>query len=82
MTSILPPVTGIRWTLNPDGIGVITLSRPPVNALNRELRRASLRLIEALDGDAPVRVILIDSELERAFCVGPDLHELSTDHAR
>lgn len=82
MTRVLPPTTGIRWTLHPDAIGVITLSRPPVNALNWELKRALLRLIEALDGDGSVRVIVIDSDLERTFCAGSDLYELSADHDR
>ena len=82
MTSSLPRVRGIRWALLPDGIGLITLSHPPVNALNWDLKRGFMQFIEALEGERSVRVVVIASELERTFCAGSDLFELAQDHDR
>jgi enoyl-CoA hydratase/carnithine racemase len=76
------PTTGIRWLAHDDGVGLITLSRPPVNALNWELKRALLALIADLRDDAAIRAIVIASDLPKTFCAGSDLYELSVDHGR
>lgn len=65
-----------------DGVGVITLSRPPVNALDR----ASKMQLHALLGDIEARLdigsIVIRSTLPRTFCAGSDLKELAEEHDR
>lgn len=74
--------TAIRWTNEANGVGVISLCRPPVNALNWEMKRSLLGLISAIREDSSLRVIIVASDLPKTFCAGSDLFELSADHAR
>jgi enoyl-CoA hydratase/carnithine racemase len=61
-----------------DGVGVITLNRPDVlNALNRELVRRLLTVIDELSADRAVQVVVLRGE-GRAFCTGADLRERLT----
>lgn len=80
MTSA-PATPGIRWT-EEAGVGLVTLSRPPVNALNWELKRALQDLLSAVREDASIRCIVLASALPRTFCAGSDLFELARDHDR
>lgn len=76
------PNVGIRWSELDGGVGVITLSRPPVNALNWELKRALLAILSQLSEDEQIRCVIIASDLPTTFCAGSDLYELSKDHDR
>lgn len=82
MTLPIPEVAGVHWERLPDGIASIRIARPPVNALNWELKRGLMGVIDAVRTDRSVRVLLISSELDRIFCAGSDLYELSRDHDR
>ncbi len=73
---------GLKWSVPEDGIGVITLSRPPVNALNWQMKRAMLERITEIRDSAAVRALVIASDLPRTFCAGSDLRELVADHDR
>jgi enoyl-CoA hydratase len=56
-----------------DSIAVITLNRPPANAISESLiRELNLALIE-LQGDAAVRAVVITGSGDRIFCGGADL---------
>ncbi len=56
-----------------DSIAVITLNRPPANAISEPLiRELNLALIE-LQGDAAVRAVVITGSGDRIFCGGADL---------
>lgn len=57
-----------------DGIGVIELENPPVNALAQPIRRALLTAIEELDADGGVRAIVIHGR-GRHFIAGADVRE-------
>jgi enoyl-CoA hydratase/carnithine racemase len=56
-----------------DGVAVITLNRPPANAISEPLiRELNLALIE-LQGDAAVRAVVVTGSGDRIFCGGADL---------
>jgi enoyl-CoA hydratase/carnithine racemase len=56
-----------------DSIAVITLNRPPANAISEPLiRELNLALIE-LQGDAAVRAVVVTGSGDRIFCGGADL---------
>ncbi|UCD38064.1 MAG: enoyl-CoA hydratase/isomerase family protein [Fidelibacterota bacterium] len=55
-------------------IATLTLSRPPMNALSREMVKELAKSAEVLAGDEGVSVVLIRSD-QRHFCVGADLKE-------
>ncbi len=76
------PAPGIRLTRETGRVAVITLSRPPVNALNWELKRALVSTLEELRGDEQARCVVFASDLPKTFCAGSDLYELTKDHAR
>lgn len=57
-----------------DGIATVTLNRPEArNALNRTLIRELGDALEALDGNAEARAIVLRGAGDRAFCAGADL---------
>ena len=59
-----------------DNIGILTLCRPPVNAVNEEMKLDIIELLESLnDGRIDVYALIIRSELEKGFCGGSDTKE-------
>ncbi len=58
-------------------VATLTLSRPPVNALSREMVRDLAAAAEALAADKSVSVVVIRSD-QRHFCAGADLKERET----
>lgn len=57
-----------------DGIGVATLSNPPVNALSAALRAALFEAVKRAEGEASVRALVIAAE-GRTFIAGADISE-------
>ena len=56
-------------------MAVVTLARPPVNALGREIREAMLlRVFDRLEAKAEVRCIVLTAN-GHVFCAGADLKE-------
>lgn len=56
------------------GIALLTLARPPVNALGRELVEDLAAACAALAGDSSVRALVVAAE-GKNFCAGADLKE-------
>jgi len=57
-----------------DGVATVTLNRPEArNALNRTLIQELGDALDALDGDAAARAIVLRGAGDRAFCAGADL---------
>lgn len=57
-----------------DGVATIMLNRPEArNALNRTLIQELGDALDALDGDAAARAIVLSGAGDRAFCAGADL---------
>ncbi|MEM0913714.1 MAG: enoyl-CoA hydratase-related protein [Planctomycetota bacterium] len=55
------------------GIGTIALDRPKANAYTVDLLQRLLDTVDAADGSADARVVLIRSALPRFFCAGADV---------
>jgi enoyl-CoA hydratase/carnithine racemase len=59
-------------------VRTLTLNRPArLNALDRELRDALVRELEAAAAEPAVRAMVLTGAGERAFCAGQDLNESS-----
>lgn len=58
-------------------VAVVSLQRPPVNALNREIREELLETIDSLQNRNDVRVIILTAE-GKIFCAGADIKEKAT----
>ena len=55
-------------------VAVVTLDRPPVNALGRDIREAMLRVFDRLEENAEVNAIVLTAR-GRVFCAGADIKE-------
>jgi enoyl-CoA hydratase/carnithine racemase len=64
----------LHYTQDDAGIGVLSLARPPVNALGRQLVADLGAAGAALAADASVRAVVLTGE-GRTFCAGADLKE-------
>ena len=56
----------------------ILLDRPPVNAVTAELYRQLIAVIDEIGANHDVRAVVVRSTLEKAFCAGADMKEVST----
>ncbi|MEH3033708.1 MAG: enoyl-CoA hydratase-related protein [Aeromicrobium erythreum] len=58
-----------------DGVAVVTLSRPPVNAVNRTMQLELTDTFNRLSQDRSVNAVVLAGSGEKAFCAGIDLHD-------
>ena len=56
-----------------DKIGIVTLNRPPMNAINEPLMRELNAALSEVQADAAVRSVIITGAGDRIFCAGADL---------
>lgn len=61
-----------------DGIALVTLDHPPVNAVALETTRLLDGHIDAIEADPAVRAVVFTGAGSRAFCAGSDIREFST----
>jgi len=59
-------------------VAVLTLDRPPVNALSFRLYEAVQDALQRLADDEKVHAAVLTSATPRAFCAGADIHEVAT----
>lgn len=59
------------------GLRVVTMKRPPVNALGRELVHELTKVFESLSKDEQARCLILRSAVKH-FCAGADLKERQT----
>lgn len=59
----------------PDGVAVVTLDNPPLNALSAALLTRLAATAEDLGGDAAVKAVMVTGAGERAFAAGADVAE-------
>lgn len=71
----------IEWREHGGGVGIISLSRPPVNAFDMPSKEALYRLLGEVADRNDIGSIVIRSDLPRTFCAGSDLRELAREHA-
>jgi enoyl-CoA hydratase/carnithine racemase len=60
-----------------DRIGTITIDRPPVNALSKQVMQELNKTLEAVTADAAIRVVIITGGGSLAFVAGADIKEIS-----
>src|SRR5687768_10948336 len=58
-----------------DGVAVVTLARPPVNAVNRRMQLELKATFDALSQDRSINAVVLAASGERAFCAGIDLRD-------
>ncbi len=58
-----------------DGVAVVTLDRPPVNALDQQTFEELARTFEGLDRQRESGVAVLRSTGDKAFCAGADLQD-------
>ncbi len=63
-----------------DNIGIITMNRPPSNAIHTGVVEAFQEIIPELDKDPNVRCVIITSALEKIFMAGADISWLQETH--
>lgn len=62
------------WIRRQDGpVSVISLLRPPVNALNQDALDELAETVKAIGEDTDTRVLIVTSGLDGTFCAGGDL---------
>ncbi len=57
-----------------DGVGLVTMDRPPVNALNREMRRQLVATFDAISEREDIRCAVLTGT-GQVFCAGADLKD-------
>jgi enoyl-CoA hydratase len=62
-----------------DGVAVVHLARPPVNAVNNAMMRELRSCFDGLSQDRNVAAVVLAARGDRAFCGGIDLKELSSE---
>ena len=60
-------------------VAIVTLDRPPVNAVDRPTMAALRDAFRAIDADREVRVAILTAAGDRAFMAGADLRNLDGD---
>jgi 3-hydroxyacyl-CoA dehydrogenase len=58
-----------------DGLAIVTIDNPPVNALSHVVRAGLIDAVRALEGDAAVRAVVLRCA-GRTFVAGADIREL------
>ena len=64
----------VEWRIAAPSVALVTLDRPPVNALSREARLALIAAFDALEADQDVRAIVLTAK-GKVFCAGADIKE-------
>ncbi|WP_408010390.1 enoyl-CoA hydratase-related protein [Pseudalkalibacillus sp. A8] len=60
-----------------DNIAFIKINRPEVrNALNKETLDELLEVLDLLEGEEPVKCVVITGEGEKSFAAGADISQL------
>ena len=60
-----------------EGIAIVTIDRPPVNALNRQVMQELDQSFQAIKTDSAVKVVILTGGGSFAFVAGADLKEIA-----
>lgn len=72
------PVEAVTWHTESQGIVIVTLERPPANALGEPLLDGMHAAIDAAEAAGDVKVMIIVSALDGIFAAGADIKHMST----
>ena len=64
-----------------DGVVIVRLNRPPVNAVNRLMLRELRTVFDSISQDRTVGAAILAGAGERAFCGGIDMKEMAAGAA-
>lgn len=70
--------TAVTWERMSPGIVMVTLERPPANALGPELLQGMHDAIDAAERSGDVKVMIVRSVLDGFFAAGADIKHLAT----
>ena len=70
----MPPKPQVVSLTRDEGVAVIVIDNPPVNALSRDVRAALVETLDEAVFDASVRAIVVACA-GRTFCAGADIRE-------
>ena len=70
----IPGLRHLLFDLRGDGVGILTIDRPPVNALGRDLVEDLDAACAAIEPRMDLRVLVLAAK-GKAFCAGADLKE-------
>lgn len=62
------------WQLE-DGVAVVTINHPPVNALNRQVMQELDQCLDEIAADANAKALVVTGAGEKAFVAGADISE-------
>lgn len=68
----------VTWRTEAPGITVVTLARPPANALGLPILEGMHAAIDAAEAAGDVKVMVVTSALEGFFAAGADIKHMST----
>lgn len=68
----------VHWRTEPGGIMVVTMARPPANALGPAILDGLHAAIDAAEGAGDVKVMVLTSALDGFFAAGADIKHMST----
>jgi enoyl-CoA hydratase/carnithine racemase len=72
----------VRWHTESAGITVVTLERPPANALGVPILEGMHAAIDAAEQSGDVKVMIVSSALDGFFAAGADIKHMSTIDAQ
>jgi len=61
---------------NRDGVGIITINRPPTNAINLELLEEMDKIFDQVSEDTGIKAVVITSANEKTFISGADVKSM------
>jgi enoyl-CoA hydratase len=67
----------VRLDVHPDGVGVITLSNPPLNLITLTLTSQLIDMLGRIADTAKIRALVVTGSGTRAFCAGADITEFA-----
>jgi 3-hydroxyacyl-CoA dehydrogenase len=76
----MPPVNSAIYAVR-EGVAIITMASPPVNALHHALRSAISQGLQRALADPGVRTVVLTGS-DKAFCAGADVREFGTQKVR
>lgn len=68
----------VTWRTESPGVMVVTLARPPANALGLPILEGLHAAIDAAEADGDVKVMVVTSALDGFFAAGADIKHMST----
>ncbi len=74
----MPDTPVVTWRAESAGVTLVTLARPPANALGLPILEGMHAAIDAAEAAGDVKVMVVSSDLDGFFAAGADIKHLST----